>query len=201
MEVSFVTDTSEVFAFAGSYTFDGAQIRLQMPSGPTQPFPAGLDESSDRIMPMLGMVAAFSTPQMICVAAGHGYDGPATRPLANYGCPTINIQAVSFEDNAVEFVHQAVPTGRSVAGSIFRQRDIQIDGQTFPQVARGYGIYRRTGDEFIATFRLPTDFADFAGLGTLAPPFENNWLTGHFQGESSVIVDQLTEDGTPCTLR
>ena len=202
MSVSFTTDTSEVFVFPGTYTYDNNQIRLQMPAGPTMPFPAGLDETSTALMPTLGMVGAFSTAQMLCVAGGHGHDGPATMALANYGCPTINVQAASFEDNVVEFVHQAIPTGMSVAGSVFRQRDVQIAGTTFPQVTRAYGIYRRSGNEWIANFRIPTDFADFIGSAPIVPAFEHNWLTGRFgANDNTVSVDQLTEDGTPCNLR
>ena len=49
----------------------GGAIRLQMPAGVDQPFPAGLDETSTVLMPQFGLVAGFATPSMACVVGGH----------------------------------------------------------------------------------------------------------------------------------
>jgi len=57
-----------------------------------------------------GCRARFETPNMRCGALGHGYNDAATDTFNSYGCPIINIQAVSYEENAIEFVHRSFRT-------------------------------------------------------------------------------------------
>jgi len=209
MRVLFTTDTWEDYAFDGTYTYTNDRLRLTMPAGPNMPFPQGLDETSTLIMPQFGLLAAFATPQMVCICAGHDLneqDPPKVQ--ANYDCPNINFQAVSDEDNAIEFMLTHVPFAFPVPGSIFRQQDTYVQGLTNPLIRRGTGIYRQVGDRFFATFRLAADFAAFAG-GQLPlplsaePPFEDyNLLSGRFlQGGQEIVVDQLDPSAGACSLR
>ncbi len=209
MQALFTTDTHDDFAFDGTYTYTNDQIRLMMPGGPTMPFPQGLDETTTSIMPQMGLVAAFATPQMICICDGHTLNTQAPPQVqANYDCPIINIQAASDEDNAVEFVHREVPFAFPVTGSIFRQQDIYINGAQNPIIRRGFGIYRQQGDRFYANFRVAADFAQYAA-GNLpfafnpGLPFEDyNLLTGEFRNNGQeIIVDQLMPEEGPCSLR
>lgn len=209
-ETLFTTDTGQDFAFPGTYTYTNDQINLQMQGGPTSPFPNGLDETSEVIMPQFGLVAAFSTPEMICACVGHDQNTQAPpRVNANYDCPIINIQAATEEDNAIELVHRAVPFEFPVSGSIFRQQDTYISGQTNPNIRRGYGIYRQQGATFYATFRIAKDFVDFAGdqlpvaVGPVQTPFEDaNILSGTISANGrEVTVDQLMPESGPCILR
>lgn len=208
--VAFTTDANEDFAFPGSYTHRDGAIRLQMPGGFDQPFPQGLDETSTVLFPQLGIVAAFATPNMVCVAIGHGENPRPPEPTqtANYDCPIINFEVATDDDNAIELVHAAVPFSTPVGGSIFRQRDRWIVGVDQPNVQRGYGIYRIAGDRFYASFRVAADFAVAAGgalpipLSTRGPFDDFNLLSGRIAADgASVTVDQLDPAAGPCTLR
>ena len=209
-DVMFTTDTHENFSFKGAYTYTNDVINLQMDGGPTMPFPNGLDESSLLIMPQWGLVAAFATESMACVCQGHNLNEQAApKANANYDCPNINFQAASDEDNAIELVHRAVPFEFPVLGSIFRQRDVYVNGLTNPLITRGYGIYRQDGNKFYATFRIPKDFADFAkgklpyDLSFIQEPFEDyNVLSGTISNNGQELtVDQLDPGAGPCRLR
>ncbi len=209
LQVLFTTDTYDDYAFDGTYTYQNNVINLQMPAGPQMPFPLGLNESSTVIMPQFGLVAAFATPEMICICQGHNLNTQAPpKAQANYDCPNINIQAVSDEDNAVEFVLRNVPFEFPVPGSIFRQQDTYVQGLTNPLIRRATGIYRQDDNRFYATFRIAADFAAFAGDRLPTPynrelPFEDyNILTGEFhKNGQEVIVDQLEPAAGACQLR
>nr|WP_297788821.1 hypothetical protein [uncultured Allomuricauda sp.] len=210
LDVLFTTDMNQDFSFPGTYTYVNDQITIQMPAGPNMPFPAGLNETSTVIMPQFGLVAAFATDEMIAICMGHGLNSQAPpRTMANYGCPVINVQAASSEENAIELVHRSVPTEFAVAGSIFRQQDTHVQGAANPLVRRGYGIYRQTGNDFYATFRIASDFATFAqgqlpfAVGNVGVPFDDyNIISGSFGNNGQqLIVDQLSPEDGPCVLR
>ena len=210
LQVLFTTDTHEDFSFEGNYSYTRDVLTLQMEGGPTMPFPNGLNESSIVVMPQWGLIAGFATPEMVCICQGHNLNEQAPpKPTANYDCPNINFQAASDEDNAIEFVHRAVPFELPVAGSVFRQRDIYVNGLTNPLITRGYGIYRQIGNEFYATFRIAEDFVAFARnkvpyeLGTVEAPFEDfNILSGKILSNGQeVSVDQLQPEMGTCRLR
>ncbi|MCG8332549.1 MAG: hypothetical protein MI974_32995 [Chitinophagales bacterium] len=210
MQVMFTTDTHDDYVFNGSYTYKNEELHLNMPGGATSPFPQGLDERSTVIMPKLGLVAAFATPEMICICQGHNLNTQAPpKAQANYDCPTINVQAASDEDNAIELMLRAAPFDLAVPGSIFRQQDTHINGLTNPVIRRGYGIYRTIGDRYYASFRIAQDFAEFANPNQLpisftpGVPFEDhNLISGTIQNSyQELIVDQLKPEAGPCTLR
>lgn len=210
LDVLFTTDMHQDFSFTGSYTYTNDQINIQMPAGPNMPFPAGLNETSTVIMPQFGLVAGFATDQMVAICVGHGYNEQAPpRATANYGCPVINVQAASSEENAIELVHRSVPTEFPVFGSIFRQQDTHIQGAANPNVRRGYGIYRQLGNRFFATFSIARDFANYAqgqlpfALGTVGVPFDDhNILSGTISANGQQLeVDQLSPGEGPCVLR
>lgn len=209
MQVLFTTDTHEDFAFDGTYTYENDEIRLMMPGGPTTPFPQGLDERTTVIMPQFGLVAAFATPEMVCICQGHNLnEQEPPKANANYDCPNINLQAASDEDNAIEFLLRNVPFEFPVPGSVFRQQDTYVQGMSNPLIRRATGIYRRDGDRFYATFRIARDFAKLAGdrlpvAWNPELPFEDhNVLTGEFLNNGQgVIIDQLEPEAGACTLR
>lgn len=210
LDVLFTTDTNQDFSFSGTYTYTNNQITLLMDAGISMPFPNGLNESSTVIMPQFGLVAAFATNEMVAVCVGHGLNTQQPpRVNANYDCPIINIQAATDEDNAIELVHTAVPTGFPVLGSIFRQKDTFVSGSANPIIRRGYGIYRQIGNDFYATFRIAEDFADFAqdrlpfDVGTINAPFDDfNVISGSIGANGQeLIVEQLQPQEGPCRLR
>ena len=210
LDVLFTTDAHEDFSFRGSYEYENDEIRLLMNGGPTIPFPNGLDETSTLIMPQFGLVAAFATPQMACICVGHSYDEQTPSVTnANYDCPIINSQAATEEDNAIELVHRAVPFEFPVTGSIFRQQETYVNGLNNPLIRRGYGIYRKAGDRFYATFRVARDFSAFArnrlsfDLGNLEAPFEDhNVISGTIGANGrELTVDQLMPNAGVCRLR
>ncbi|MCR9101749.1 MAG: hypothetical protein NXI25_17465 [bacterium] len=210
LQVLFTTDAHQNYAFNGSYTYASDELRLQMPGGPASPFPQGLDERSTVIMPSMGLVGAFATPQMVCVCMGHDLN-PQDPPQAeaNYDCPTINVQAATDEDNAIELMHRSVPYEFAVPGSIFRQQDTYVSGMNHPQVRRGYGIYRTDGNRFYANFRLAQDLYEYAAPGQLpvnlepgVPFTDHNLISGQIQaGYQELTVDQLSPEAGPCRLR
>lgn len=209
MQVLFTTDTHEDFAFDGTYAYENDEIRLMMPGGPTMPFPQGLDERTTVIMPQFGLVAAFATPEMVCICQGHNLNEQEPPKVnANYDCPNINFQAASDEDNAIEFLLRNVPFEFPVPGSVFRQQDTYVQGLTNPLIRRATGIYRQEGNRFYATFRIAHDFAQFAGdrlpvAWNPELPFEDhNVLTGEFLNNGQgVVIDQLEPEAGACTLR
>lgn len=209
MQVLFTTDTHEDFVFDGTYSYDNNQLRLRMPAGPTMPFPQGLDEGSTAIMPQFDLIAAFSTPEMICICEGHDLNTQAPPKVqANYDCPEINVQASTYEDNAIEFVHREMPFDLAVPGSIFRQQDTYINGLSNPNIRRGFGIYRQDGNRFFASFRIAQDFADFArnelpvAFNPGVPFNDHNLISGSIlNGGQEIIVDQLDPNAGACGLR
>jgi len=177
-------DTGQVLGFAGTYTYAGGAIRMVALDNPILP----LDETTTRIVAHLGLPGELDTPSMRCGAYGHGYNPPATETFSSFDCPLIRIQAVTDEDNSIEFVANALPSGQTVPGSVFRQRDIQVSGQQNPNVTRANGIYRRVGDTFYADFG--NQFPDV------------NLLKGRFlAGDQSIEVEQLEPAAGPCRRR
>ena len=176
-------DNHQEVRFGGSYTYAGGALRLVALNNPVLP----LDETTTRLVMRLGLVGGFETPSMRCVAMGHGENDPG-EAHRQYRCPSIRVGAASDEENALEFVHAAVPFDLPVAGSVFRQRDVWVTGASQPNVTRGYGIYRRVGDRF---------YADFAGSFD-----DHDLIRGQFgAGDQTVTVDQLEPQAGPCTLR
>lgn len=172
---------ADVGPFAGVYTYQNDELHLQINSALIV-----FDETSTSITPSFGLLAAFQTPSMSCVAIGHRENVTEFGTTVHYDCPNINIQAVSFDDNAIEFVHRAVPFSLAVPGSAFRARDRYISGNPSALVARGYGLYRRTGNDFYIVF-LPGTFDD------------NNVLSGRFKnGDLQISVDQLEPQRGDC---
>ena len=202
LDVLFTTDTNDNFSFPGSYTYANDQITIQMPAGDNMPFPFGLNETSRVIMPQFGLVAAFATDEMVAVCVGHGYNTQQPpRINASYGCPE-----VAGEENVIELVHSAVPFSFPVEGSIFRQRELR---SVLGTIIRGYGIYRQTGNEFYASFKIAEDFLEFAQgqlpfpPGSISAPFQDfNILSGRLENNGQVlIVDQLEQEQRMCELR
>jgi len=210
LDVRFTTDTNLNLSFPGRYTYANNEITILMEAGDDMPFPAGLNESTTVIMPQFGLVAAFATEQMVAVCIGHGRNTQQPpRVNANYGCPLINVQSETSEDNAIELVHSAVPFSFPVAGSVFRQQDRIVNRSENPIITRGYGIYRQSGNDFYATFRIAEDFADFARgqlpfpVGTVNAPFNDfNVLSGRMEANGTeLFIDQLQPEAGPCQLR
>jgi hypothetical protein len=206
--VAFTTDTHEDHVFYGTYTHGGGAIRLSMPPGPAMPFPLGLDETSTVIFPQLGIVAGFATPEMTCVAIGHGMNAVEPMDTVDYTCPLIRYEAATDEENAIELVHRAVPFAIPVPGSSFRQRDVWIVGADQPNVTRAYGIYRRDGDRMVVSFQVASDFARAHGallptsLSPNAPFADHNVLSGTLvDGGQGLLVDQLEPESGACTRR
>jgi len=180
-------DTGQDVSFSGTYTYANGAIRMLSPNNPILP----LDETSTQIVAHMGMVGEFTTPAMYCAAQGHGYNAPAADTFKSYGCPAINVGPASYEENAFEFVHSAIPFSFPVRGSIFRQRDVTPTPFGVPDqaiITRGYGIYRRVGDTFYA------DFGNQFG--------DHNLLKGSFaNGDMQVSVQQLSPGSGACNRR
>lgn len=209
LQVLFTTDTHQDFVFEGTYTHQNNQLRLQLPSGANMPFPNGLDETSTALMPQFGTIAAFATNNMVCICDGHNLNTQQPPQVkANYDCPLINVQAATDEDNAIEFVHTEVPFDFPVTGSIFRQQDTYVSGAVNPSIVRAFGIYRQVGDRFYASFRVASDFIEFAGDKlpvqlNIQPPFaDHNLISGEFRNNGQeIIIDQLQPQEGACNLR
>jgi len=182
--VYFTTDTHQDVTFSGTYTYSNGAIHMVALNNPV----IALDETTTRIVPHMGLPGELYTADMACGAYGHGYNDPVSDNFKSYGCPNINIAAVSYEENAFDFVHSAISYAFPVRGSIFRQRDIWISGDPNAHITRGYGIYRRVGDTFYADFG--NQFADY------------NLLKGTFaNGDMQVSVEQLEPSRGPCNRR
>lgn len=172
----FEVDTGDTYRFAGTYSYGDGAIALQI----TDPgFP--LDEVSTGMTKHLGLVYTFTTAQMACGAIGHGYDGPISVSVAHYKCPYVSQGAGSDVENAIEL------GGLNVGGLIFRQRDIWPAGSASAIITRGYGVYRRVGNDIYAYFG--DSFDDYNVLtGTLS----NN--------EGTLRVNELGSEQGTCSL-
>ncbi len=138
-------------------------------------------------MTAFGLVAAFQTPNMICGAIGHRENPAEFGNTVHYDCPNINIQAVSFDVNAIEFTLRTIPFNLTVPGSAFRARDRFVSGNPSALIRRGYGLYRRDGDDFYVFF-APGTFDD------------SNVLSGRFDnGDLQISVDQLEPNRGNCS--
>lgn len=173
-------DNNDVVMRSGTYTYQNDEIHMLS----TNNF-LSLDERSIVIEDMFGLLYRFETDNMACVAIGHRYNNQAFVSPVNYRCPSINIQAVSYDINAIEFAHQAILNGVTVPGSAFRQRDREISGATQPNIQRGYGIYRRVGDDFYVYFN-----GIFDDVNVLSGTFVNNYL--------EISVEQLEPAAGNC---
>lgn len=169
---------------SGTYTYQNDEIHML-----SQNNFLPLDETSVNIESLFGLLYRFQTANMDCIAIGHRYNDPMREfsTTVNYSCPNINITQTYYDNNAIEFAHQNMPFNLTVPGSAFRQRDRNINGATQPNILRGYGIYRRAGDEFYVYFNNQFD--------------DVNILTGSFMnGDLQISVDQLEPGAGNCSL-
>ncbi len=170
---------------AGTYTYQGGQIRLQT-GAPAGAIIFNLDETTTQIVTAFGLVAAFQTANMVCGAIGHRENAVEFGNTVHYDCPSINIQAVSFDVNAIEFVLRTIPFNLTVPGSAFRARDRFVTGNPQAIIRRGNGLYRRAGNDFYVFF-APGTFDD------------NNVLSGEFRnGDLQISVNQLEPNRGDC---
>jgi hypothetical protein len=184
MQVYTTLDNGQDIIESGSYTHANGTIDFQT-SGPG----LLLDESTTTIETGLGMIVRFVSPNADCHTYGHRYNATEFAGTVGFDCPASNIQAATQDENAIEFVHRAVPFAFAVPGSLFRQRDRYISGATDPNILRGYGIYRRDGDRFYAYFALD-QFDDF------------DYLSGRFTGgDMAIELDQEAVAGSACPRR
>ena len=182
--VFFETDTFQQVSFSGSYTHANGALRMVADPNPV----LALDETSNRIVVHLGLLAEFYTPGMRCGAVGHGYNDQATEAFKSYGCPSINVGVASREENALEFSYSARPFPGNFVGAIFRQRDVDVYQSPNLITTRGYGIYRRVGNTFYADFW--SQFPD------------SNLLKGSFaNGDAQLSIEQLQPGAGPCNRR
>ena len=175
----------DIGPFPGTYTYQNDQLRIQIAS-----IFVTFDEVSTTLTPAMGLIGIFETANMICGAIGHRLNDVATEfaMTVHYDCPNTNIQAVSFDVNAFEFVLQTIQFGQFVPGSAFRARDRFIQGNPNAVIARSNGIYRRVGDRFYILF-APGSFDDV------------NVLTGTFKnGGLQISVDQLEPERGDCSV-
>jgi hypothetical protein len=184
-----ITDDTGAFHFQpGTYTYMNNELHLQTGS-PAGAILFNLDERSTSITPAMGLIGIFQTPNMICGAIGHRYNDPMAEfgNTVHYDCPSINIQPVSFDVNAIEFVLRTIPFNLAVPGSAFRARDRFISSNPNALIARGYGLYRRVGNKFYILFAAGT----FDDYNTLSGDFKN--------GNLQVSVDQLEPQKGDCS--
>lgn len=176
-------DTGDDYFFDGTYDYSNKKIHLTSLNNILP-----LDETSDSITPQLGLIYKFTTPNMLCIAYGHEYDDVATDTASSYSCPEFSEGPASSQENAFEFIHRAFPFDLQVPGSTFRQRDRHVQSNNQPIVARGYGVYRRAGDNFYAYFA--DQFDDY------------QIVSGSFLGNGQQIeVDQLPSGSNRCNHR
>ena len=170
-------DTGDVAAASGTYSYRNDVISLR--SNPNNFI--SLDEQSTSITPALGIVYAFATQVMRCVAVGHEHDDPSTIVGEQYMCPELSEGPVSSQVNAFEF-DVAFP------GSIFRHRNRWVLDRDQPFIQRGYGIYRRIGRRYYGYFG--SQFDDY------------NVVTGAFSNGNDVVqIDQLPDGFSECRRR
>lgn len=185
-DLTITTDVGQDIFQAGTYTYQNDQIRLQT-GAPPGFILFNLDETTTQIVTAFGLVAAFQTPNMICGAIGHRENAIEFGNTVHYDCPNINIQAVSFDVNAIEFVLRTIPFNLAVPGAAFRARDRFISGNPQAIIRRGNGLYRRTGNDFYIFF-APGTFDD------------NNVLSGEFRnGDLQISVNQLEPNRGDCS--
>lgn len=141
LDWQFQVNTGDTYRFTGVYDHTSGFIHLQI-------FDAGfpLDETTTATTRHLGLVHTLETAQMRCGAIGHGYDEPISVGVRHYQCPRVSLGAGSDVENAVEL------GAAGLGGSVFRQRDTYPTGSIDPIIQRGYGVYRRVGDEIYAYF-------------------------------------------------
>lgn len=182
MEIYTALDNGDDLLRNGSYSHANNTLTLDISNDALV-----IQESSTQITVALGLISRFTSPNMQCATAGHRYNSQEFSSLVNFSCPDTNIQAVSRDSNAIEFVHNAVPFSFSVAGSAFRQRDRFISGATGPFITRGYGIYRRAGDDFFIFF----DFDQFDDI---------DFVSGLYgQNDFSITPEQSFISTSACT--
>lgn len=170
-------DTGDIAFATGSYTYANDVISIRTsPNNFIQ-----LDEQTNSITPVLGLVGAFTTQVMLCLAVGHEEDDPSTRVEASYLCPEFSEGSASSQVNAFEF-DVAYP------GSIFRDRNRWVVGNDQPLIQRGYGVHRKKGDRHYGYFGVQFD--------------DYNVVTGSFgAGAASVRIDQLPAGFAQCERR
>jgi len=165
----------------GSYTHLNDTLTISMVNDVVN-----LDETSNQISINMGMITSFTSAVLDCETYGHRYNATEFSSVVHFQCPISNIQAVSDDTNAVEFVHMAVPFSFAVAGSSFRQRDRNVSGSSNPLILRGYGIYRRDGNRMYSYFAR-NQFDDFT------------YLSGDFgNSNSSLTLDQAVVAESAC---
>lgn len=165
----------------GSYTHQNNTLAILMVNDVVN-----LNETSNQISINMGMITSFTTTVLDCETYGHRYNATEFNSVTHYQCPISNIQAVSNDENAVEFVHSSVPSSFAVFGSSFRQRDRNVAGLVNPLIQRGFGIYRRDGNRMYAYFAR-NQFDDFA------------YLSGDFgNADSTLTLDQTVVAGAAC---
>lgn len=170
-------DTGDVAAATGTYSYRNDVISLQ--SNPNDFI--YLDEQTTSITPALGIVYAFTTQVMLCVAVGHEHDDPSALVGEQYMCPELSEGPVSSQANAFEF-DVAFP------GSVFRDRNRWVLDRDQPFIQRGYGIYRRVGRQYYGYFG--SQFDDY------------NLVTGTFSNGNDIVqVDQLPDGFSECARR
>jgi len=177
-------NTGQDVMVSGNYSYQNDELHLQLQSNFIS-----LDERSSGIESLFGILYRFQTAEMDCIAIGHRYNDPAREfsSTVHYSCPDTNIQATSYDNNAIEFVHRNMPFSLPVPGSAFRQRNRNISGTIQPIIQRGYGIYRRDGDNFYVYFNNLFD--------------DVNILSGAFSnGDLEIRIDQLEPQAGSCTL-
>ena len=189
-DITITTDTGLDVFQAGTYTYLNNEIHL-MTGSPAGAIIFNLDERSTAITPAFGLVAGFQTANMICAAIGHRYNDPAIEPATtvHYDCPNINFQTLSFDNSAIEFVLRTIPFNLAVPGSAFRARDRFITPSPQAFVLRGYGLYRRLGNDYYIVF-APGTFDDYNILSGVV----NN-------GGLQISVNQLEPERGDCNLQ
>lgn len=170
-------DTGDIAVATGTYAYANDIITIR-----TDPNDfLFLDERATSITPALGLVGAFTTQVMLCLAVGHEEDEPATRVNASYMCPEFGEGPASNQVNVFEF-DVAWP------GSIFRDRNRWVLGNDQPLIQRAFGIHRKLGSQHYGYFG--TQFDDY------------NVVTGAFgAGANTVRIDQLPGGFQQCTRR
>lgn len=182
-------DTGDVAYRSGTHHIQNGVISLNIPPNDL----LILDEQSTETLVHLGMIVAFKTPNMLCGMVGHRYDDPGATALnVSYACPIVREGPASDVENVFEFQITNGNPRFSVPGSIFRQRDRHVNGATNPFIKRGYGIYRRQGDQYYGLFYYPG-----------ANPFDDfNIVTGSFaNSDQQIRVNQLPGGAQVCQLR
>ena len=170
-------DTGDIAVATGTYSYTNDVISIR-----TDPNNfLFLDEQTTSITPVLGLVGAFTTQVMLCLAVGHEEDDAATRVNASYMCPEFGEGPASNQVNVFEF-DVAWP------GSIFRDRNRWILGNDQPIIQRAFGIHRKLANQHYGYFGMQFD--------------DYNVVTGAFgAGANTVQIDQLPGGFQVCSRR